>query len=611
LILRGPRVRRLRRRLRPLRPVFWLAFAIVGLSAAWVIGSGFLAARELTAVQKDLTALQTTAGKDTPATELDRLTAQATKHAERAASLTDDLAWRVWQRAPLIGSTLRVTSGVSSAAATLTRGGLPSLVGAAKTVPHLRRSDGGIDLAALSAIARPLRDAAKVVEQVRARVAVLPHSRFGPVNNARVKLEDQLDNVVSRTQALVVTATSGPSMLGFDGSRRYLVAVQNNAEARASGGIVGAYGVLRFDAGKPVLEYFKPDTDLRQSTANVVDFGPEWRRRYDVLGAGRDWREVTATPDFPTAAATMLALWKATHAGEQLDGVISVDPPALAAVLEAIGPVTTSDGRVLNAPTFVQSTLSDAYARFPDKAQRSAVLSDNARSIFQALTQGAGAPLALGERLGHAVVTGHLKVYSADGASEAMVRTTAAGGALPVTQQPYLSVVTQDGNADKLAYYLRRDVTYDGTVLGQRLDFGDGRGPQPQELATITVRLHNTAPASGLPDYVAPAVNLATGAAIPRGQMRVAVSVYLGRSGQLEGAALDGRPISMSSETEQGMAVFTTAVDIDPGSSTALVLRVRQPTHVGQSLLVVQQPLVTSDNLVVRRRDVLGSIPLK
>ncbi len=562
-------------------------------------------ARDLQSLKHDLTALKAETSGSATSGRLDSLTSLAQSHARRAASLTDDLFWRVWSHAPVVGSTLHVTAGVSREARLLTDHALPQLVAAAKVLPQLRDHSGRIDVATLGAQAPGLRDAASTLLASQLRLSRLPHSRVRQLDRGLQQLDALLADLEGRTRGLAVAATVGPDVLGFDGTRHYLVAVQNNAEARASGGIVGAYGLLRVVGGQAVLEKFGPDSDLRQVPRNVVDLGPEWRRRYDELGAARDWREVTATPDFPSAAKVMLSLWAATHSGQVLDGVLSVDPPGLADILQATGPLAAKDGSRLAADSVVQHTLSDAYRLFPDKTRRSAVLSHDAETVFAALTTGAGDTLSLGERLGHAAQTGHLKFYASRPLVQDELATTTVAGALPTTAAPYLSVVTQDGNNDKLSYYLRRDISYDGTVLADELDFGDGRGPQPQELATVTVRLRNTAPGSGLPDYVAPRTDLSTGRPIPPGRMRVAVSVYLGRNGQLEAATVDGTPRGLTSQTEQGMAVFTTAVDIDPGSSTTLVLRVRQPTRVGQPLLVVQQPLVIPDTLVVRRRDVL------
>jgi hypothetical protein len=125
----------------------------------------------------------------------------------------------------------------------------------------------------------------------------------------------------------------------------------------------------------------------------------------------------------------------------------------------------------------------------------------------------------------------------------------------------------------------------------------------------VTVRLTNTAPASGLPDYVAPAVDLGTGQAQRRGLTKVSLSVYLGRSGLVEGAAVDGRPTSFASQTEQGLSVVTLAVTLEPGASRTVQLAVRQPAQPGQPLLVLNQPLVTRDDLSITGREFRHTYP--
>jgi hypothetical protein len=200
------------------------------------------------------------------------------------------------------------------------------------------------------------------------------------------------------------------------------------------------------------------------------------------------------------------------------------------------------------------------------------------------------------ERLGNAVVTQHLKLFSADRAAQQELQTTDLAGALPKTK-PLLLVETQDAGATKLSYYLRRRVEYRGRLAPIVRDFGNGRGAAAVEFGDVTITLTNTAPKSGLPSYVTTRKDLPAGSAPPVGQSNHLVSVYLGESGQLDSATLDGQSLQMVSETEQGLAVFSTLVSLNPGQSHVLVLHVQQPTIVGQPITYVEQPLATADTL--------------
>jgi hypothetical protein len=578
---------------------------VVVVSGVWVAATGALAARDLHKVQRDIAALQTAAtGDPSDSARLAGLARTLQDDSERAESRTSDPVWRLWQHAPVVGASLRLTGGIAHQAHVLSRDVLPPLVAVAQDVPTLRAKDGTVDLAPLARQRAALQHATTVLSTARSVLRAYRSSWLSPLQDGRVRLLRELDRLQGRLDGVVAASVAGPGMIGSDGPRRYLIAVQNNAEARAGGGIVSAYGVLQITRGRASLERFGADTDLRPVSAPVVDLGAEWSRRYARLGAGQDWREVTATPDFPTAATVMLALWSATHAGDKLDGVLSIDPVGLADVLRATGPVLIPAGRQLTADSFVPFTLSEVYGLYPDKDQRSAVLTAAAKSVFEALVSGAGTPARLAERLGHAALQRHLQVFSAHPVEERALGGTSVAGALPRAAAPLLSVITQDAGASKLSYYLRREITYDGALSTERQDFGDGRGPVPQELATVTVKLTNTAPASGLPPYVTLREDAARPARRPAGQINVSFSLYLGRLGQLDEVKRDGQRIAMNSETELGLSVFTAALTLDPGQSSTFVLRVRQPTRPGSSLVVVPQPVVFPDRFLVRQRDI-------
>jgi hypothetical protein len=61
------------------------------------------------------------------------------------------------------------------------------------------------------------------------------------------------------------------------------------------------------------------------------------------------------------------------------------------------------------------------------------------------------------------------------------------------------------------------------------------------------------------------------------GQLKSWVSIYLGPRSTLLDATLDGKPVALSSDTEQSHAVFSTFISIDPGATRTLVLHVHQP----------------------------------
>jgi hypothetical protein len=595
--------RSLRRRLRPYRPAFVLAAGGLVAASLWLLATGLLALRDLRAMQQDLDVLDSAA-----VSELDRrgsqdshlvaLATSAAQHGQHAGARADDFVWKIATRVPGLSRPARAVVGVTQAARTIGDHALVPTAEAAVALRDARSTDGRLDLRALRGQAPALKAAATASASARDRVASLADTGVQQVDDRLDRLERALGTLASSTRALSIAADVGPGLLGFDGSRRYLVAVQNNAESRASGGIVGAYGLLRFDEGRPVLETLRSDADLEQLDASAVDLGEEWRTRYERLGQGRDWREVTASPDFPTVAKQMLGMWAATHDGQQLDGVVSLDPLALSDVLQATGSLRQPDGRLLSPGTFPPYVLSEAYRLYPDKKRRTEALTVAARTVLDAVVDGRGRSSILAERLGHAMTGRHLAVYSRDAAEQAQLARTPLAGALPRTAAPVLGVMTQEALASKLSFYLRRTIRYDGQPVTSALDLGGPAGPEPVQYATVTVTLRNAAPRTGLTEYVAPSVDITNGRPVVPGTDRIAVSVYLGRAGAVLEARLDGRPISLTSETEQGMSVVTTAVTLPPGGTATLQLRVVQPAAPGAPLTVIKQPLVIEDAFV-------------
>ena len=115
----------------------------------------------------------------------------------------------------------------------------------------------------------------------------------------RTDLDSQLAAADAGLQAADRALIMAPSMLGAAGPRRYLLAVQNNAEVRGTGGLVGAYVVLRLDSGSISLEAIGTNRDFRTGTVQLADLGPEYADRYGTGGPTLWWSAVGLTSDWP------------------------------------------------------------------------------------------------------------------------------------------------------------------------------------------------------------------------------------------------------------------------------------------------------------------------
>lgn len=150
------------------------------------------------------------------------------------------------------------------------------------------------------------------------------------------------------------------AMLGQDGDRIYLLAAQNSAEIRASGGFPGAMGVIRIHDGVLVVEDFHKVYDVLSSytpmQAEVTSV--ENNLFHGGLSAPRD---ADYCPDFERVAC-IWALGYEAEQKEHIDGVISATPALVQRLLAAMDKeVKLFDGTTLNGSNAVKVLQHDLY----------------------------------------------------------------------------------------------------------------------------------------------------------------------------------------------------------------------------------------------------------
>jgi len=479
---------------------------------------------------------------------------------------------------------------------------------AAMTAPYqqLRAKAGQIDLATLAQMQEPvarsaeaLAAAQRAVEQVDSPWLV--PMLADPVQRFEAKINQALPEAELARGALQVA----PGLLGGEGTRRYFISFMNPAEARFQGGFIGSYGILTAQDGKVTLERSGPIEDL--SDAPGADHrtlsGPAlYLQRYGRFQPARFLQNLTASPDLPDNASAIAKLYPQAG-GTPIQGVISVDPEGLSALLKLTGPISVAGlDTPLTSETAASFLLRDQYLTSGPQSARKDRLTDVSKATFDALVgRDLPSPREIGAALGPAMHGGHLLFTSFDPGESAFLTGVGMsgdflGGAVDAGPSApdgggsdWFSVRTSNAGGNKIDSFLDREVTYDAAV-----DPATGTAQ-----ATATVALHNTAPASGLPDYL---IGNIYGA--PRGTNLT----YLGffTAGTLTGATRDGAPIGVESQREFGGNVYSTRLDIPPGATVRVTFRLRvnvgDGTRAGEDyrLAVGHQPLATDDRLVVR-----------
>ncbi|QZN85438.1 DUF4012 domain-containing protein [Cellulomonas sp. C5510] len=585
-----------------------LALAVVALLVV-VLVQGLRARGEFEALVADgreLARLGTAAAGDGgdpvgTAPEAARLLTEAAAHARAAQGAVSGFPWDLLERAPWLGRQVHAAREVLGAGAGL-------LAETAAVADDLAPSVGdlvsagpdGLDAGGLAAAAPSLESLAHALDEATARVvAVDPDGVVGPVAGARAELLDALAAAGPAVDAAQAVAQVLPAALAPGGSRSYLVLVQSPAEPRASGGLVGA--ALRLDVADGAVHLAEvvaggdvvvPDPVLPLTPGEDALFGPR---------IAADLRDVGFTPDHPRAAELAAALW-ADRTGEQVDGVLFVDPAVLAAALQVTGPLRLPADPVAGAsavelqPEDVEAyLLRGVYLEQPDAAAQDAVFAAAAGEVLTRLTrEGLDVP-RLAVALRAVVAEGRLVLWSAHEDEQAVLEGSVVGGALTGSRTtaagtaPVVGVAFNATTAAKTGYDL--DVAADV----RRVGCGDGASSE------LELRLHlasRAAATADLPERVA-------GGGPHAGSVAVNVLVYAPEGGHVVTADRDGDPLGLLAQRHDGLQVGGTSVVLPPGGTTTLVVTLTTAAGAGLPPVVALTP--TARPAVVTVED--GCVP--
>ncbi|WP_163895782.1 DUF4012 domain-containing protein [Mycolicibacterium hippocampi] len=506
-------------------------------------------------------------------------------HAQDARDATHSLAWNIVAGVPWLGSPFKtgqqVTEVVLGLASDVLRPAAD--VGIAISPERLYR-DGRVDVDLLRNEEPQLRELSANATRLNGDAAAITDPRYvSLMSDARSELQTQISSITSIIENAALAAQLAPSMMGADGPRTYFMGFQTNAEARGTGGLLGGYGILRFDNGVPTVDTLAPNTDLAGALA-PVDLGLEYDQQYGYAQPFMDFRNSNLSPHFPYAAQIWKGMW-ADQTGMEVDGVIAIDPVALSYILGAVGPVTMSDGEVISRDNVVELTESTAYIRFPtDQEARKQYLQDIANAVVTKMTGSVRSPRQLLDALGKALSERRIAVWSASPAEQELLEETSLAHALPADEAPYAAVVINNLGGNKLDYYLKTDIEYAADSCN-----GETRA------STVNVKLTNTVPDEPLPDYVvdAPGLSPDLRIAVPKGTNITSVRLFGTKGAELSSAILNGERVPAIINTERGHPVFEVQVIIPPGQSADISFQLSEPTAPGAPR-VPSQPLVNT-----------------
>ena len=316
---------------------------------------------------------------------------------------------------------------------------------------------------------------------------------WGPLGDARRQFDEMAASSARRLTGGSEALGASRTFLGAGGSRRYLIAAQNNAEMRDQGAVL-SYVVASFRDGRMSLEKqgSVADPTLTAPTATPVPRGTQ-----EVFGSilpTQIWQSVNATADFAFSGRAMADMYRQAT-GQAVDGVIALDVPALAGLLGTVGAVAIEGvAEPVTADNVGRLLLNDFYQGLgptSDQTLRRERQGDVVKAVVDRISSGSRDAVALGRALGDAARGGHLRLWSADGPEEDVFeRTGLAGG--PATKDPdrTFHVAVQNRTASKLDFFVKPSVRQDVRVTSQGT-----------AVVRTTVVVENQAPTNGKPSY--------------------------------------------------------------------------------------------------------------
>jgi hypothetical protein len=487
---------------------------------------------------------------------------------DTAERRTGGLTWSALELVPGFGDDLRGIEVVSSVLGDIGRDGLPPLADAAEEVSGeaFRPKGHAFPIDEIAGLAGPAERSQGAFDRAEERLAKIDSSSFvGPVRAKFDELRDLVGTTRSTLGSTYRAARLLPALLGKDRPRNILLVLQNNAEARSSGGLPGALTLLHTDRGRVRVAEQSDAGDLHSTPEPILPLTADERRVFGPM-LGRYAVDATLTPDFARAADLIRARWEMFR-GSRIDAVVFVDPVAVSYLMSGTGGIAVPGYPGITASTVVAAVENQIYRATEDRRAQSAYQQAVAKAVFDALADGTGNSVATLTGLVRGVEEGRVRLHLFDGAEQQEIAGTKIAGEFPSgpTRVPRVGVYVNDAGPTKMQYYLKY------TAHAVARDCAGGR----QTIAG-TVEFHSDTPAD--PRSLPPAI---TGAGYPNvrvtpGNQLLVLYITTPVGGEVGRFELDGQLMDGPDVLQfAGRGLARVAVSLEPQERHTLQFVVR------------------------------------
>ena len=325
--------------------------------------------------------------------------------------------------------------------------------------------DNRVNTALVLSLTDALASADPTVDTLTYSLATLEDN--GSFGEAAKAANDSLSDIKGATSLAATLQPCLSGLLAADGSRSYLVVVQDNAQWRSTGGYPrslavltvtdGAFSLSPLEVTRTAYPYLYYGIRVDATDEELALFGSEFNKRMDTI---------LTVPDVPRAASLISQSYQ-NATGTEISGVILLDPSAFAGMLDLAGEATLESGDVVDAAS-VTSYLENELARTSGSWEFDALFTSAATGVLDTFLDGLGFYdlEQLADFASSQSAAGHLLIWSADGAEESLFAHFGADGALgrdPAA--PELGVFLNDTTGGSIDWYLTAETELDDSEV--------------------------------------------------------------------------------------------------------------------------------------------------
>lgn len=508
----------------------------------------------------------------------------AKKIDELCSSMKKETSSPVWTMAsfiPVYGGDINAARTMVDALSDVSSGALvPMADNLAQATPGKLFQDGTINVSALQAVADSLSDSSKVFKSANEKIQGIGDAHIAQVTELVDRAKDGFATLNGAVDAAEKVAPVLPQMLGANGqTRNYLLYAMNNVEIRACGGFGGSQGLISVTDGQMSIGEFVPRIGLSEDEAvESVDEEDEalFGNHSNLYNSGN-----TYSPDWPRNSQRVAALWKSQY-GQDVDGVVGIDPVFLQYLLGLVGNVSLPDGTVVDGTNAAKVLMHDVYWNYPVE-ESDGIFASVASAAFDKILGGIG-DVDVTKLVGafeRGAEEGRLIAWMRNDDEQNAIKETGIDASLPdpddPSADPVAGVYFNNLSFSKLDWYLNAD-----TQIGQGVKNGDGTCSY-----RITVTLTNIMTqeeAGKLPDYVAAGASDAA-----RDDERLNVSVFAPTGGNISDLTVEGTQFGLGAATWHGIPFYSGTVDLHAGETTTITYTLTTSAEAGDKPLTLRQ----------------------